>query len=212
MPVAVSALVPRVAVKIPEAANYVIEEALRTAAIEFCRQTRIVQENAPSVSVAAGNATHTIASSSPVTLDVVHIANVWFNGEELKPTTSDDLASDVGLYWPDLTGSPTHFIQPSEDSVLLFRKPNANGTLTARVALAPAQSTTALPDVLAKEWREAITAGALAWLFAIPAADFADPDSAVFYAGVFDRYLIDAKHKAQTSQTRARTKTRAYFF
>jgi hypothetical protein len=209
----ISTLIPRIAFKVPGAADLIIDEAIRTAAIEFCRESKVVTQNAPDVSVIALQASNVVYSNDTVNLDVVGVREAWWSGTKIWPTTVEDITRREGHnYWPTTPGTPLEYYMDAEDTVVLYRTPEVAGTLSTRIAVAPTRTTELLPDQLMKQWREAISAGALAWLYSVEGSGWASPDNAAKYAGVYGDYLDKAKSEAARNFGRVKLRARGHFF
>lgn len=212
MSATIASLLPRFRLMAPLLPEPVATFALREAAIEFCRQTEVVTEVLPSISVAIGDATYSLATTAdPTNTRGVAALNVWLDGAELTPITASELAEEFGD-WTDDTGAPTRYMQFTEGELRLYPIPTAVGTLTVRAATAPTTGATTVDNVLADRWWKAVVAGALLSVYNIPDQPFTKPDQVPLQAAIFSGFVDEAKGKAYKGYTKARRRTRAHSF
>lgn len=168
-----------------------LDQALRHAAIEFCRRTNAHQ-------TVEMQATH--ADEPDYDIDVPNgtrltmILGVWHGAAKLDPVATDEvgnataLRGDVG----DETaseGTPRAYYQkvPSTPTISLWPVPDTTATdkLTIRAAFEPTLAATTLADLLYDYHAHDIAAGAIAYLMNLPGQVFSDPKLGSLYAGRF---------------------------
>lgn len=203
--VALSTLTQRLEHYAPGASQPLMERALLDAAIEFCRDSRVISEELDGIAVTADSRTATLASTEGTR--VVHALRVWFDDAELYSVAPGDLTGD----WMAHTGTPVGYYMETEDTVRLYPIPSANGTLKARAATAPAHDADEVADALADRWLDAILAGALARILLVPGQPFSSPEGAQAALGSFYAAASRARLEHAKGQT-GRPRTASRFF
>ena len=212
MSVTINSLLPRMRIMAPLVPEPVATFAMREAAIEFCRETKIVAEILPNITVVAGTSSYSLATTAtPTQTRGVSARTVWLDGKELPPITASELEED-GTDWTDDTGTPTHYTQLTEGTLRLYPTPTAAGVLRVRAATAPTTAATEVDNALGDRWWKALVAGALAHIFGIPGQPFSNPDLAALHSMNFAALADDAKLAAYKGYTKARIRTRAHNF
>lgn len=144
-----------------------MQQALRDAAIDFCRDTRVLQvTTAPSPAV-AGQATYDVDLETGTVLSSLISARY---GSRFLRILGNDSADFYEFENPSITGEPAAASADVGGVIRLYPPPDATATqqLTFRVALRPTRAASSLSDVLFEEWVEAIAAGAAMRLAALP--------------------------------------------
>jgi hypothetical protein len=173
---------PAVVTHLPTAPEPLIDEALRWAADEFCTRSGIAQE------YVSGNATANDASvpfTPPTDTEIRRFVRVWYGENELV-SAGPTLVDDPKAYGTPDSGTPRRYLDARGNTLRVYPAPSTGGTgaFTALVAVAPTPAATTLPDVLYREWREAIAAGARSYIKSIPNQPFSGDsarDTAFFY-------------------------------
>lgn len=193
------------------ASDLAIYQALRDTAIDFCRRTLVVQRwEAMNVIF---NSPLYVPNVPNADLVVHKVMDVFWNGRLLTPVGPEDVNSDVVLQGADigtntlLRGSPVVWFQkyPGEASIYLHPVPTAaltNG-LTIKSAFIPTTTASTLDDLLFNEHVEAIAAGTLARLVAMPNEPFSAPALAPSYKAVYEAGVNEAKRYRAKGKTLA---------
>lgn len=199
----------------PGASDPVAYQALRDAAIDFCRRSLIVQRVAAQNVVAT---TQTYTVTVPTDMQFNRLLGVGWNGTWLPSVSPDDVENDTVLQGATIgtnvpqSGSPQQYFQktPTDVTFGLFPIPDtslANG-LTVKAAFIPTMTCTALEDVLFNDYAEALAAGALMRLVVMPNQPFTAPSMAPAYKAVYEAGVNEAKrqreHGKLTSNRRVR--------
>lgn len=182
---------PLVRGRLPGCPDIVLKDAVRDAAIEFCRRTELLRAN---VDLAV------VANQSHYQL----LRAVWGTwGEWLATPEYEFITSDGGPYltadstaglegvvawevlhlrranqrlttanrqefqlqgWDVATGTPGYYYLEGDGSLVLGPIPDADETLVATLSVTPGSSSANVPDALWYDHREAIAAGARAWV------------------------------------------------
>ena len=151
------------------------------AAIEFCERPRC-WSNQQSRTVNAG-VQNIILSPEDDGL-ITDVDNVVFAGTKLEPSARD-IAEQMRLSNP--LGTPWVYYRPNPETLSLAPAPDASGSLSLTMYLAPLRNATTLPRMLFDLYWDAIESGALWRLLKIPNRPWSDPAQAGFYKQEFER-------------------------
>lgn len=180
------------------------ERALLDAAARFCRDSLAIQES-KDITITADTPTFTLSASTG--LVPVEVMSLRIGSRDITPQPQDRLSDYYGVDWRVSTGSEPQWFTLDSETVLrvvpYLPAGAASLAAVAQIAVAPSRSATALPDALLDTWIDAITAGTLARLYAIPNQPFSDKDASVFQGKLYNYEVGKAKAKATTSFTRA---------
>lgn len=182
--------------------------ALRQAAIEFCRATKLWRSDDEFEVTQADSD----AVCVPVGAQLLTIEHATFNGYPLKPMALADLNR---LYpdWresTDATSLPSYFTQIELDTVRVV--PPAEGVLRLYTVLAPSEEADAVPEWLLSKYGRAIAAGALKDVLVLPGQPFFNPDLASMFSTRFYTTIQSHFSDSARGQQRARLRTKAQFF
>lgn len=177
-----SGIAKLVRIAAPNCPDPLLDDAIIDAAIDFCRQTRVVTESL-SVATVAAQSVYPLATS----------ANTRANRAQrvergtVPLTKSSKPAFDAN---PHLraAGTANHYYLDN-DSLVLGPIPEAIETLKLSVVVEPVLGATTIPDVLHDEWRRVIASGAKAILLSTANVPWQSlPDAAIegtaFMAGI----------------------------
>jgi hypothetical protein len=175
--------------------------AVRNATIEFCTRTNVWQETQDAVTLTATDFPYTLEALTGAT--VVTVLDVSVEGRSIDPTTIDAL--DKNSYnWRANTGPmPEGYYQPNPDEVVLYPALSEAKSVVFRVSYAPTRAATGVVDHIYQIHLEAIAAGALARLMAIPMQPWSNPKMALYYSSVFNTAKNSAAMDVNKSFTRA---------
>ena len=170
-------------------------QALRDSAIDFCRDTRVLQvTTAPSPTV-ANQATYDIDLDTGTAVSSLISARY---GAKFLNILGNDTADFYEFGNPSVSGEPRAASADATGVVRLYPPPDATATqaLTFRVALRPTRSASSLSDVLFEEWVEAIAAGAAVRLAAIPGQPYTQASVVVLATQAFAQAKTRARIQA----------------
>lgn len=171
-----------------------VERLLRSAMVDFYRDTRAWRYTTEVASVIRGDREVELETPTGTTVGRVYWAKLA--GKLLKPLPQRDLRDD--------TGTPTGFaIEGLSRIVQLNVKPErsyiADGVVAA-LALQPLHSLDELPDELFALHRDGILYGALAKLLAMPNVAWGSLNDASTYAGMAAGVKLNAQRQADSQQ------------
>lgn len=191
----------------PGVADPVAYDAIRSAAIEFCERTRLWRYE-DSYPVTADDGGDIFTPSGAVLHDIEAIAH---DGRKLRPIASVDLDEKVPRWRTEpVQGLPEWYTQIEQNQIRIV--PPLAGDLYVCLRLKPDQTTTELPEFLAREYREVIGWGALGRLLMIPGQSYSNPDMAQYYKSLFDQKIDRLSTKGATGQQNAPKRTRPRYF
>jgi hypothetical protein len=180
MTVALTNWEPYILPKIPAVPDPALQNAVRDAAIDFCKDTLVWKEWLDRLTVNASDKDYSLsvpaAMAAYAALNGVYQAFYKENGAAdtqfapLDPTTEDEMEADFGSAWMFTTAEqPSKFYVPASEPTTLYLYPIptlvSTMGLLVRAYCKPLQTATLLPDFLYNEHLNAITYGALAKLF-----------------------------------------------
>lgn len=189
---------------VPTAPLPLVAQALRSAARQFCIETKIWRHTF-TTTVAAQRQ----ALTPPAYSTVIKIESATFDGAPLSMVAFEDV-TDAQI--AD-TGTPTRLTQQYPNEVILL--PYAAGSLVTRAVLAPASAVdiavdptdptkdlnNVIPEFLFDSYGEAIAYGALGKLLNIPTESIANHELAAYYHALFNKEIGRAQIEAARSQT-----------
>ena len=168
------------------------EQVIRSACIEFCNGTLLVQELTTTTLTAGAQDYEVDVPSSSVLVKVlgVLVEDAW-----IKPSTIENVRSGLALRGATenttlAEGTPHTYFQktPTATEISVYPVPKVTVTngLAVRAAFAPSRASTTVADVLFEDWVEEIAAGAVSRLLMMPGQPFSAPALAGAYRAQFD--------------------------
>ena len=184
----------------------VMDQAIRSACIEFCAQTLLVQE-VTTVSVVSGVQDYDIEVPSGMGLSKV--IGVLLEDQWLTPNSIESVRS--GLALRGSVGSavvaqstPRVYFQktPTAAEISLYPVPadSVIEGLAMRAAFTPLRNAITVADVLYQNYAEDIGAGAISRLMLMPGQVYSDLQSAGIHRAKFDNAIKKASIIARTGQ------------
>lgn len=196
------AFLPHVLPYAPGCSDLAAYQAIRDAAIDFCRRTGVVQRVSTN-SVVAGTQDYTITVVTDMQLAAVQGAA--YQGTWLTPVSPDQVESDTALRGVTIgtavpqAGTPIFYFQKTPDvaALSLYPIPDTSVTtgLTVKASFMPTQTAATLDDLLLNDYAEAIGAGALTRLLAMPGQMFSGNPAP--YLAAYERHINNAKRLKQ---------------
>jgi hypothetical protein len=158
---------------VPGCPDTLIENNIRSAAIEFCEKTGVYQ-----------------AELDPVTT----VANIY--EYDLEPPSGTVVHK---VMWVDNAGTPQYFVKNSQSLFWLVPVPQATSpsSTVLRVQLKPTHTSTACDDDVMTDYREAIINGALTRLLRMPSREWTDYNGASVFNSLFAQGIQDAERRAR---------------
>lgn len=134
---------------------------IRSAAIEFCRRTKVWQEMLEPLDITA--TIQEVELIAPEDSEIERIESVFYHSTPLAPCAEDQLLPTFGIT-PTSTGAPLAYLQRIDQSYLVLApipRISESDALYVRASLIPSQTAAELPDALFKRYADEIAHGAL---------------------------------------------------
>lgn len=218
MATALTEFLPYVLPNVPACPDTLAVQALRSACIEFCRASLLVQEVTTDTLV---KNIPDYAIEIPTDHVLVKVMGVWCGDKWLTPTSVENLRSGLALRGSTgsetvTTNPPQTYFQktPTSEEISVYPVPSdtyAEG-LAIRSAFAPSRSATQVADVLYENWAEEIAWGALARLHAVPEQSFYSVPLAESFRQKFAMALRKASNVARAGQVAAASRVQPIAF
>lgn len=184
---------PAVMLHLPGCPEFTVEDALRTAAIEFCSRTRVWRGRQVTLATTvAGQPDYSILDN-PEDAGLNHIQVAWVGDREIGTgTPGDDIDSFPGEtntdYSVELIGRATIRLNPA---------PKLDGEVVkATVSYAPTEVAYGIADALYFRWHEAIEKKAMHDLMIQVNKPWSNPNMAVFNRDRWERLRDEAANSA----------------
>ncbi len=137
--------------------------ALREAAIEFCKETKVWKQSDILIATVAGTAAYEIVP--PEKTDVSSIVMVKHDGQKLNPLSADMMDRQASA-----SGTPRYFTFEEPLTLNFAPTPDTSAVdiISVKVALQPVYNATEVPAFLLARYKGAIVAKAKSILMMIP--------------------------------------------
>jgi hypothetical protein len=160
-----------------------MQHHIRLAAIEFCEQSRLHEEECATVNTGLGVVNVTPGSD----LEIVAISSVYVGEREYHSKTR---RSGLGLLNANCSDGFYTVSAGGKLTINPVQLPDVPVRVVA--SLRPAMNATTLSDEL-MEWREAIASGAVQRIAALPNETFTSPELSIYHKSIFDSAVKVAK-------------------
>lgn len=196
MAISYETLLPEVLPMVAGCSDALAENAIRSAAIEFCERTSAYQLELDAITTISNIYEYDL---EPPTGTTVHkILWVTHDGQDLEPLTTTLLEQRVPRWRTD-NGLPVYFVKPTASLIWLVPIPSAkvvNSTII-RAVLKPTHTSTTCDESIMDEYRDAIVNGALFRLLRIPGKDWSDLQGAQLYSILFESVVVTAERRGR---------------
>lgn len=188
-------LLPQLLPEVSGCPSAIARNAIRNAAIEFCRDTHawnLIQDPTTLIDLQ-----HTYDIDVPEDAKVAAVLAIWDAVDKLRSKTMSEIEEALPDWQTARSPRPLYFNSSSGDgTVRLFPTPylSQRARVTMRVAFVPTRTATTLDDDMVEDNFEVLMAGAKARLMAMPGA-WANPQLAAFNGGRFEAGKVDARIK-----------------
>lgn len=209
---------PHLLPQCPGVADPTAKQALRSAAIDFCNRSQLIQEISTQTAT-AGQEDYDVDVPAQTTL--VRLLQVSYQTTPLTLVASARvveplaLRGSVGSATP-AAGTPqfAFFKTPSGGTFTVYPVPNITtvNILTIRAAFAPTRTASQFDDLLYELWLEPIVAGAVAILQAQAGQSYSNTSAAVMNKMIFERAVGMARVEAHKGRVVSSTRVRPVFF
>lgn len=198
-----SKFLPEVLQYVPGVADFVAENAIKHACIEFCERTRFWQEDLDGQMTLANTAAYEI--DTPTGTKFIDIVEGWYNDVLLIPKSTEELTR-IYRYtdWRTIQSDPQYVTRIIPTEVILVPMPvKTGGNLKIRAALAPTRDSTLVYDQLYEQYLEYIAYGARARLYNSPKQPYFDKTSAGEFEVRFRAAMSEVRAKVNKGLSRA---------
>ncbi len=180
--------------------SLLVEQALRSSAIEFCEKTLIWRQPAIGVTVYADEPCYSFGA--PEGARVIQATEVYINGMKLIQTSLHDLTVLEPEWRARESTLPTHYFMNDAQSIQLVGKPTEDipESLDIYVALKPSRDSNICPEFLLEDWGEVIAAGAILRLMQMAKKTWSDTTTVANYLRTFKVGITTARHKTIKSR------------
>lgn len=185
---------PHVLPYVSGAPSLMVDQALRDAAREFCRESRAWVEQAAAVT---GDGTtrqrsFVFASGS----ELVEVRRATVAGEDMTILSSRQMPADWQEDTPDAAAlHDTLVVLNSQAAYVLYPIPADGAEIIIYQALMPTMTATGVGDVIFTEYGEQMAKGAIARLCSMPKKPWSDVDAAALAAAAFERGIHSAANR-----------------
>ena len=179
----------------PNCPVFVVERAVREAAIEFFERSMAYPVIQDAASLPANVETFDI--ELPATTRLVTYGVVRYDSQELKGIHRDDIDRSH-RDWTSIKGTPSNYVYNDEGSIRLYPFPDTASTkkLYVRFYVTPTRSSVDIPDILGERYYDAILYGARHRLARMPGTTWTNPSMAASYLQMFEQKVKNAKADA----------------
>lgn len=199
---------PYVLIDVPGCPEVVVDTALRSALIEFCEKSLVVQRDLDPVTVVAGTSDYDL---EPPTFQLVSkILKLWYKSTELSPMAPDNIKNAEvynRLFTDADTGrsDPRFFLQKDTTTFSIYPVPKNTvaNAITIRAALKPSRSASTVEDVLFQDYAETIAQGAKYRLLSMPGKPWMNGPASAAALSMFTAGVNVARQRASRGGTRA---------
>lgn len=199
--------------EVPGCPEITADVAIRSALIEFCEKSHVIQRNHDPVTILAGITDYEL--EPPTGQLVVKVMRAWYRTLELDPAAPDSVPK-AEVYNTLFTGAdksradPRVFLQKDERSISVFPIPKetVSNSLTMRVALKPTRVAATFEDVLFEDYAEVIASGAKYRLLSMANKPWTNGPASAANLTVFMSGVNAARSRAIRGNSRAEVKIR----
>jgi len=199
---------PEVMPYVHDTPEFVMINAIRNAAIEFCDKSLYWQyEHAP---ITASPDVGTYAFSLPDQTTPARVMSAWYQNLPMVSKNEDELYRIFPMDWRTMVGRPQFYMQNVPGEIIIAPKPQILATdgLMIIMALKPTRDSTTIDSNIYERWAEHIAFGARARLYDTPNQPYADPQQAIKYRAWFTAAIGEAKVDRNRGLNRASVKVR----
>lgn len=186
----------------PDVPDVIATDAVRNAAIEFCRESLWLQEELAAITVVADQNDYTLTPTAD-NVEIVQVRFVSFNGFPLRAASEQVLDSLYGLDWRQQTGQPVFYTDVYDQTLRLVPMPddNVTGVVNPTAAVMPLRTAVDADPNLFNRWLEEICFGARARLHEMAGQGFTNFRAAQACAARFKAGIARARADRNSSET-----------
>ena len=198
MAVAYETLLPDILPMVDGCPDTLVENTIRSAAIEFCERTGAYQSELDPVTTVANIYEYDL--EAPTGTIVHKIMWATYQGADLEPI-STTLLEQRKPKWRDTGygGDPEYYVQQSKSIFWLVPVPNATiaSSTIVRAQLKPSHTSSTCDEQIMDEHRDSVVNGTLFRLLRMPGKAWSDIQGAQIYASLFENAIVEAERRAR---------------
>lgn len=200
-------LLPRILPRVPNCAEPLALQAIRTAAMEFCERSRLWRSQ-DAFTITADD--DYAAVCVPYGAVLFEIESARFAGLPLDPVSISWLDGNI-VGWRTKTATAAKWLTQTEpDTVRVV--PAAEGELDLSLILKPSDEAEYLPDWMIQSHGRTLADGALAEIMMLPGQPFTNPNLSDYHRNRFDQELAKLTGANIKGQQGAPMRTKPHFF
>ena len=189
-----SSLVKEVLPYVPLCPDSLVEQNIRSAAIEFCERSKAYILDMDPFNTTAGVFEYDF--DVPTGTEVHQVLYMTEDGTDMDPISPRSLELNYPD-WRDRTGNPHVYLQKTSTTFWVVPVPSGSRQIIASVALKPTRTSNNLDTNITNQYRDAIIYGALYRLLRIPNREWTDVGAAREYLAQFNNEIIQAELRAR---------------
>lgn len=201
-----SDFLPRLLVYTPACPEPLAEQALLDSAIDFCERSSAIRADADPITVVEGVVDYELYAPSNEQ-SIARVLKVFLDGERIEA-----VMAEVSSPTPEDPARPSGYLVIEDDLGLTLRLnviPDETYTLNVELALRPTKTAKKLDSRIHTRWMDAVVAGALSRLYAVPGQPFSDAGAAVYQASRAARIMNSARIEGSYGRVRGSMAVRA---
>ena len=191
---AYSSLLKEVLPYVPLCPDTLVEQAIRSATIEFCERSKAFILDIDPLSTIAGVFEYDF--DIPTGTEVHQILYMTYDGNDMDPISPRSLELNYPD-WRNRTGNPHVYLQKTPTTFWVVPVPSGSKELILSVALKPTTASNNIDTTVANTYRDAIIYGALYRLLRMPNREWSD-------VGAAQEYLFQFTQEIQQAELRGR--------
>ena len=179
----------------PNCPSFVVERAVREAAVEFFERSMAYAVTQDAASLPAN--VETFDLELPTGTRLVSYGVIRYDSQELTGIHRDDIDRSH-RDWTSIKGNPSSYVYNDEGSFRLYPFPEAASSkkLHVRFYVTPTRSSTEIPDILGERYYDHLLYGARHRLARMPGMPWTNPGMAATYLQMFETKVKNAKADA----------------
>jgi hypothetical protein len=197
---------PEIRLRAPHVSEPVVQLYVRRAAIRFCERTLIYTRLTQDFAF-AGEGRVDFGGFNTEEEEYESCVAAWYLQTKLDPLAEPQLDTPIpffanGFSYGDAQqNTPRVFFEITGERNVIGVYPlpavQVQDAFTFRLAFKPADASTVIPDVLRRDWSDAIVEGALSYILAVKGQPWTDAKGAQDAAIMFQSYITAARIAAQ---------------
>ena len=196
MSVGFDEFIPNILLEASDCPPEIAEHAILTTLRDFCRKTRIWQEELDAETLIAGLTEYDLTYDDEEVTKVA-IMEARYNGVEIPVVSEKHMSKKVKGWRSDTADHPVCVVDLVGDKFRVYPTPTERRTsaLELDVALMPSPNGSVVGDIVLNEFQEAIGFGALFRLQKMTGKEWSNPQNAMLNNKLYTRERNNAKNR-----------------